>query len=600
MQLLDHRTFYALMIAGAKEVIHREQELNAINVFPVADGDTGSNLAHLMRMILRESRWCEPSVHMLDSIKQACLKGSRGNSGMIFSQFIIAMCDFLRVHPALNGAQFVEMCEHSAAMSRRSVQDPQEGTVLTVMKDWALALRSRLRESDLLLGLLQPSLQAAFISLERTKDQLPILHRHGIVDAGAKGFVHFLQGFVSSLSETAVSEEQPTSLTELTFSEGNASSHFLAEPPELRYCAEFLIDVKNDWEKLQHKVAAMGNSMVAVGNSHQGKIHIHTNVPDQIAEAIHERGHIVYQKVDDMQRQYDMLHRRQASVALVVDSACDIPEAWLDRYQIYRIPLLLELDGSVYLDKVTLRSQSFYDKLETLSEPARTSQPAQETISALYEQLLHHYDHVISIHLAKPLSGTFDACRQAASLINADRIHVIDSRTLSGAYGLLVLQTAEAIKAGKSVDDVRQSLLTAIPRSEILVSVPTLEHMIRGGRVSPMQGLLAKWLRMKPIVSLNHEGKSKLYGKTLFQRSNLRKMLKHLANLHARNPIEQYVVLHAEAEVESRTCVEAMTRLTGRAPVYVTSVSPVIGLNAGKGAVSVAMLLSNTNMREEH
>ncbi|WNR44542.1 DegV family protein [Paenibacillus roseipurpureus] len=600
MQSLNHRMLHRMILAGANEIIAREKELNAINVFPVPDGDTGSNLAHLMRMIVRETESSTDSSDKLESLKRACLRGSRGNSGMIFSQFILSMCSYMANCPDLKITQFIEMCEQSAAMSRRSVHEPKEGTVLSVMDDWVNALRTAFTPSEGLADLFNRSYAEACISLENTKHQLDELRKYNVVDAGARGFVHFLQGFIASLDDTLTVPGGVSQNLEPLVSPTvavDSPSHNLADSLEFRYCTEFMFDIKTSMEEVKQYISPMGNSIVAVGDGHQGKIHLHTDVPARVAEVIEDHGWIVHQKVEDMKRQHDMIYNRQASIALVIDSACDIPESWLDDYQIHRLPLYLQLGRSTYLDKVTLQSDTFYEKLERMTEQPSTSQPAQETISLLYEQLLAHYDHIVSIHLSKPLSGTYDACRQTAERIDPARIHVVDSRTLSGAYGLVVLQAAEAVAAGKPIEEVLALLASSIPRSEILVSVPTLKHMIRGGRVSPLQGRIARWLDMKPIVSVNQEGQSMLYGTTLYQRSSLGKMLKMISRIHRRNPIQRYVILHAGAEADSAHCVEEMVRMTGRNPLYITGVAPVIGLHAGKGAVSVAMMLSSENTR---
>ncbi len=601
MQTLSHRTFYRMVMAGAREIIARERELNAINVFPVADGDTGSNLAHLMRMIVRDTKWTDLPGQMLGTMKRACLRGARGNSGMIFSQWIIAMCDYMDGRPELRLAQFVEMCERSARKSRLAVHAPVEGTVLTVMSDWVAALKAKRDAAGGLADLLRRSFDVAKVSMENTPRQLVALRKHNVVDAGAKGFVHFLQGVSAGLendaaeAESAAEREAPPATDT---SACNDVRHELSETAEYRYCAEFLFDADSpDMDRIRTRLAALGDSIVSIGSRDQGKIHIHTNAPARVADAIQEHGSIVYQKVEDMRRQYDTIRGRRASIALVVDSACDIPETWLDDDQIHRLPLHVQVGGSTYLDKVTLRADTFYDKLDRLTEQPTTSQPSTETIEALYRQLLEHYEHVVSVHVAKPLSGTYEACRRAADRIDPERVRVVDSRTLSGAYGLLVLRASDAIRAGKSVDDVISVLASSIPRTDILVSVPTLKHMIRGGRVSPLQGRVARWLGMKPIVSVDREGKSKLYGTAFFARSGMNRMLRMIARCHRDNPIQQYVVLHAGAAADGERCVEAMTGITGFAPLYKTDVSPVIGLHAGKGAVSVAMLLQEDNLR---
>jgi len=605
MEILNHRAFYNMILSGAHQIINNKKQLNDINVFPVADGDTGTNLAYLMEMIMRETQWREPSSDMLERMKLACLRGSRGNSGMIFSQFIITMCNFLQQHHVLKDEQFLVMCEQSVETAYRSVAIPQEGTILTVMTAWVEEMRKQSWHSQGIQKLLRDSYSEVCTSLENTKFQIEVLRKHDVVDAGAKGFVHFLQGIIEAISypqdEVAVGMEQQANVANQLSSVAQASNpmedtHAFVnnQMPEYRYCSEFLFHVSTDLSTIKEQLGAFGDSLIIVGDHGQGKVHIHTNSPEQIAEVICMNGSITYQKVEDMQRQYESIYARNASIAIVVDSACDMPSEWLDKYQIHMLPLHLQLGDSTYLDKVTLGADTFYKKLEEVNEQPKSSQPSLDTITMLYEQLLVNYDHVISIQLSEKLSGTYQACCNAAKQVDPERIHVINSRTLSGAYGLLVHRAAEAVLSGQSIDEVIASIESWIPRTEILVSVPTLKFMIRGGRVSPLQGRIARLLNMKPIVSIDSEGKSLLYGKSLFKRSSIGKMFGLIQQLHRRNPIESYVILHAGAAEESMAyCEEEMEAITHMSPLYISSVAPVIGMNAGKGAISIAMVLED-------
>lgn len=631
MEYINHQSFYHMILSGARQIIVRENELNRINVFPVADGDTGSNLAYLMRMIVRETRWTEPSSVTLAAMKEACLKGSRGNSGMIFSQFIISMCEFMEKRQQIRHEEFLQMCDYSVKRSYEAVHEPQEGTVLTVMKDWVYLMGDTLSRSKGILEMLQHSFGKVCVSLENTKAQLKALQAHNVVDAGAKGFVHFVQGFMEyMLAEGAQSETAAAALAvgaqgktaefapegvqsetaavavaeaaEADLSLGEELEehrHIQDEPLKHRYCTEFLFDIQTDLETIKRLLLPLGDSAVVLGSGSKGKVHIHTNHPDQAAAVLHEHGSIVYQKVEDMQRQQEMIYRRKSRVAIVVDSACDLPAEWMDRYQIHMLPLQLQVGRSAYLDKVTIEPDQFYNLLEESEEHPRTSQPQQEAAAALYRRLLEHYEEVISIHISKQLSGTLEACRRAARETSAHRIHVLDSRTLSGAYGLLAKAAGESALAGRNAEDIILELEGLLSKTEILVSVPTLKHMVRGGRVSPLKGWVAKLLDMKPIVSVDQSGKSLLYGKTFFRKSNAGKLFEMVRRLHSQNPIGEYVVLHAGSGEAARLCRDEMMRITGREPVYTTGVSPVIGLHAGKGAFSIAMLLQHNHVRRK-
>ncbi|WP_254450533.1 DegV family protein [Cohnella herbarum] len=602
VELMNRRTFHDLILCGANEVIRHKEELNSINVFPVNDGDTGSNLAYLMETIIRESRWKEPSSETLKQLKSACLRGSRGNSGMIFSQFIISMCNFLLNNKELKQRHFLDMCEQSVKQAYQAVASPQEGTILTVMKAWVRVMRSNVDRTVGIQEMLIESYGEVCISLENTKTQMDILRKHNVVDAGAKGFVHFLYGFITEIKKPkAERTESEAAYQYETYQQGHEMeiNHLISHYDDngYRYCSEFLMNWDTDYFPVKEELARLGDSLVSVGDDKQGKIHIHTNDPDQIADLLAQKGTLVYQKVDDMRRQHEMISAPKASIALLVDSACDLPQQLMDEHRIHLLPLQIQIGNSSYLDKVTLKPESFYDKLASSDIQPKSSQPSPESITRKYRELLNHYDQVVSIHVSGALSGTYDACSTVAKQVNSSRIHVFNSRTLSGALGLIVLQAAKAIAAGASIEEIKKLLRDQIPKSEILVSVPTLKYMVRGGRVSPLKGKVAAWLNMKPIVSLDGEGKSVLYGKTLFRKSNMGKMIRMLEQIHQKYDIAQYVLLHAGASEEIERCRKLTESITGAKPLYISDVSPVIGASAGKGAISVAMLLANDNRR---
>ncbi|WP_256760641.1 DegV family protein [Cohnella sp. WQ 127256] len=604
MELLNRRTFHDLIICGAYEVIRHKEELNAINVFPVNDGDTGSNLTHLMETIIRDSKWKEPSSDTLMLMKSACLRGSRGNSGMIFSQFIISMCNFLLNNEELKEKHFLDMCEQSVTQAYQAVATPQEGTILTVMKTWVRVMKRNVDRTKGIQEMLIESYGEVCVSLDNTMNQMELLRRHNVVDAGAKGFVLFLSGLITAIKKPYLERTEarvaPAFQTEAQQHEHAIEiNHLISEYDDngYRYCTEFLLNWESDTSTMKEQLAHLGDSLVLVGDEQQGKIHVHTNNPDQIADLLTKKGTIVYQKVDDMKRQFEILSGPKATIALVVDSACDLPQHLMDEHQIHLLPLQIQIGTSSYLDKVTLQPESFYDKLSNAANQPKSSQPSPESITRKYQELLNHYDHVVSIHVSNELSGTYNACNTVAKQVHSSRIHVINSRTLSGALGLLVLQAAEAIASGASIEEIKMLLSNQIPKSEILVSVPTLKYMVRGGRVSPLKGKVAAWLNLKPIVSLDREGKSILYGKTLFRKSNLGKMKRKIERIHQKYGVAQYVLLHAGAGDAIMGFQKHMESIMGAKPVYISDVSPVIGASAGKGAISVAMLLANDNRR---
>jgi len=207
----------------------------------------------------------------------------------------------------------------------------------------------------------------------------------------------------------------------------------------------------------------------------------------------------------------------------------------------------------------------------------------------MYSLLAARYRSVIAIHLSGRLSGTLEASRQAAARAAGReglRIDVVDSRHLSGSLGLIVLRAAELAASGFSHDGIMRALPALCSGATNLVSVRTLKYMVRGGRVSPLGGLLAKVLNLKPIVSVDAEGKSVLYGKAFSVRANEDRIIKMALESNARAPFTRWAVVHAAAPAAARAFADRMAAALGSRPEFIHPISAVVGMNAGRGAVS--------------
>jgi len=159
--------------------------------------------------------------------------------------------------------------------------------------------------------------------------------------------------------------------------------------------------------------------------------------------------------------------------------------------------------------------------------------------------------------------------------------------------GLLVLKTAQSIESGASVESVVQSLKTDIANTKIFVSVKDLKYMIKGGRVSKPSGFIANALGLNPVISMDEEGNSALFGKTFSQKSSLNKIFKHIEAISKEKKVWNYIVLHAHNPEEAKRIEEKMLGITSKRPISVVDISPVIGMHAGNGAVAISLLLNN-------
>jgi len=201
----------------------------------------------------------------------------------------------------------------------------------------------------------------------------------------------------------------------------------------------------------------------------------------------------------------------------------------------------------------------------------------------------------VAIHLSGQFSGTLLNSKNAAQRISREfnkPVHVFDSKSLSGALGLIVLRTAMAIEGGASLDEILCSVPVWIQKSSVFVSVKTLKYMVKGGRVSRPKGFITELLHIRPIVSLDEEGRAKLIGKTLGQRANKNLILKKIEAQLTGQKIWNYVVLHAHNPEGAVDFTVRMKELTGIEPAAVVDISPVIGMNAGVGATAISIMIT--------
>ena len=589
MEHLDGRSFFDAFSSGAREVIDNQEGLNRINVFPVPDGDTGTNLAATLSHILGSTRVSDSAGDTADSMSSAAIAGARGNSGAIFAQFLCGLSEGFGRGAVVTLEHFARAVATARDRAYEALSAPHEGTILSTISGWSRSLAEHVINARTFHELFDRSLPDVELSVRRTPEQLDVLKRSGVVDAGAQGFYHFVRGARDFLRTGQSPADRPTDAPSVDLE----APHDIPGPSvalTFRYCTEVLADLDGGIEDLRPALAALGDSLIVVHAGSRVRVHVHTDRPDEVVELLRARGRVRQQKADDMREQYETVHHRRYPVALVTDSACDLPRAILDEHQVHVIPLRILFGDIEYLDRVTLTPERFGTLQRTARPYPSTSQPPAADLHRTFAWLARHYESIIAVHTSGKLSGTFAASAREAARVTGRKITVIDSRNLSGSLGLVVLAAAEAIAEGRSHDEVVAGIEAAIPRARILVSVRTLDYMVRGGRVSPLKGLLATLLNLKPIVSLDAEGRSVLFGKAFSVRANLSKILAMVAADHRARPLRSWAVVHSGVPDAARAFADRVRAVVGSVPRYVMEISPVVSLNSGPGAIAVVTL----------
>ena len=489
-------------------------ELDRINVFPIPDGDTGTNLVLTLRSMSEAVEGLQdPSASSVAShLADAGVLGARGNSGMMMSHFFLGFAE------GLDGQDRATPLDLAGAMRRASdslyqaVEQPIEGTILTVVRESIEEVERLAPVAEDLGALARQMLTAARESLERTPDLLPALHDANVVDAGALGFVRFLEGVVAltkggSLPEVDVAvtgRELPDAVAAARFPDGEDGSY--------RYCTEFIVHGSPPPERraLTAAITGLGNSIIVTRGHSVAKVHVHTDDPDGIERALSDVGAPVDRvKIEDMRAQH--LQRRRASraarVALVTDSTCDLPAEKVIEHDITVVPLTVMFGDEALLDQVDISHEEFIKRLKNPDEPQpTTSQPSPAQFDQSFTRAAEHADQVLGIFVAGSLSGTLGQAQAAAPRVQQASVRVVDSCSASLGLGFQVLRAAELAREGYGVDEIAAELERTRSMGGLLLTVDTLKYLKRSGRVGKAKAFLGGLLDLKPVLSVDADG----------------------------------------------------------------------------------------------
>ncbi len=588
IKYLNGERLYYAFISGAKEVIDNRKELNKINVFPVPDGDTGTNLSRTLNMVMVNVKADKSVKVTLNSMGDAALRGAIGNSGIIFAQFINGLKENTVEEKRLNVNNFVKTISKAVEQTYQAISEPVEGTMLTVMKDWSNSLEDIKSKTDDYEELMSESLKTAKRSLNKTQDTLEVLKKAHVVDSGALGFVYFLTGILEFIKTGKIEEinnyEVVMDNEETSFSE--------EDEIKFRYCTEaYLENVQKEIPNIRKELAELGDSLIIAGGSDKMRIHIHTNQPAEFFAELNNYSAIIDQKVDDMLIQYNIRYNRIAEIALVTDSIADLPQEYIDNNQIHVIPINLIIDDTNYLDKITITSDNFYDLVDEAEEYPTSAQPSIKMVEDKLSFLADHYESIIIITVSSNLSGTYETVKTASNNIkNGTEITIIDSKLDSGAQGLLVMEAIEKIEQGFKHEEIVEYIKNIKDQLYIYVSVDNFEYMVRGGRVSPLKGKLAGFFNLKPIVSLDEDGNGIAFAKA-FSKKAITNKIKDIVKDHKdKEGIKRYSIVHGDGKERAREYKKIFTNLIGQEPEYIMDISPVIGLSAGRNSVAISLM----------
>lgn len=592
---LSAADFADALRSGIYRVIADQETLNRINVFPVADGDTGTNLALSLGAslgILGDNAG-RPLGSLLASIADAMLDGARGNSGAIVAQFFQGMSDAAEGLDSFTPATFSNAVALGSEYAQDALNQPKEGTILSVIRAFATSLGEHGGRAGnaSMAELLRSALSRSRAALERTQSQLEVLRKAGVVDAGARGFFALVSGFADFVIDGTVAEKPPA-VDQVSPVSPSSISGPDDGPLQFRFCTECVVTGENiDRRKLRESLATIGDSLVLAGTKRKARVHIHVNRPDAVFDVARQYGTLTLEKADDMQRQQHSAHDGRARFAVITDSAADICDEAMERLDIHVVPARIQFGDRAYLDKVSISSEEFFRELASNPAHPTTSQPAPGDFRRQFQFLASHFSDVVYVSLSPAVSGTFQAAKSAAARIpGPGRIHVVDSRNASLGQGLLAVFAAECAGAGLDVDSALRALEAAIRRTSTFALVNDLRYAVRGGRVPPVVKSISERFRVTPVLQTTAAGEIKVRGALAGRKRRLRSFARYISRRVPGDRRLRISIGHAIALDEARTLAAHLQEQLGlMESCELTNLGSAVGVHGGPGTLVVGV-----------
>lgn len=450
IETISAEQFFNMVLAGADNLDLHKESVNQLNVFPVPDGDTGTNMAMTMQSAAKFIRQAETQ-SVEEYAKQAAygaVMGARGNSGVIFSQILTGFAKAMGGQQTIDADALVAGFNGGVQSAYKAVSNPMEGTILTVVREAAEALAGQYKKGMDILECLRIYIAAGHESLKRTPDLLPVLKQAGVVDAGGSGYLYVIEGMLASLEGKTIEKIEVEDRDEADLND--QFDHFFASPEDIvyPYCTEFLVrtkkhDVEEDIDVLKGMLHDLGDCMLVVGAGNTIKVHIHTNQLARVIECGASLGELDDIKINNMRSQNKALQNKGQQT---------------DQPAVYKDAIIVVCNG-----------EGLADIFNGLGATHIIS--GGQTMNPSTQDFLDVLDHIEAenIFILPNNKNIIMTAQQAAGMAKNNNVHVIPSKTFPQGISALMGYMPE-VDVDENINNMTGSL-AAVQSGEITQAV---------------------------------------------------------------------------------------------------------------------------------
>jgi len=457
MDYISQNELKKMLLFSSERIERDKEQINKINVFPVPDQDTGNNLSATLKGIKSniENKNFESIAELSDSVLDGALTSAQGNTGIIYTGFLAGFFPCIAEEKEVSAEKMGIAFEKGYERAKESIQDPKEGTMLDVIKAFALAIKDYSKKEKDIVKNFYFALEKANEALLDTPNKMEVLKKAGVVDAGGLGFLMILETYLDTLKEQ---EEDPFVIKTKQETEIMKPKRFIQILSNRYEVVALLDDGYCDEKQIREELDHLGNCLDIIKIKNRTKIHIHTDMPYEVRDIIKKMGNIESLRIEDMAKEVTgQKSVENVSIGMVIDERAGLSPKIISHYDIEVIPLRI-----IWEEGENVAGENVCQRIKEAKEKGISSCPKIEPIlpeffMESYKTQLQKFDDVLCIVSSSMLSNNYDSALKGRDLLSEEEkshIHVIDSKNVSAGQSILILEALEMIAEQRKIEEI--------------------------------------------------------------------------------------------------------------------------------------------------
>ena len=504
MDYISQNELKKMLLFSSERIERDKEQINKINVFPVPDQDTGNNLSATLEGIKSniEDKDFESIAELSDSVLDGALTSAQGNTGIIYTGFLAGFFPCIAEEKEVSAEKMGIAFEKGYERARESIQDPKEGTMLDVIKAFALAIKDYSKKEKDIVKNFYFALEKANEALLDTPNKMEVLKKAGVVDAGGLGFLMILETYLDTLKEQ---EEDPFVIKTKQGTEIMKPKRFIQILSNRYEVVALLDDGYCDEKQIREKLDPLGNCLDIIKIKNRTKIHIHTDMPYEVRDIIKKMGNIESLRIEDMAKEVTgQKSVENVSIGMVIDERAGLSPKIISHYDIEVIPLRI-----IWEEGENVAGENVCQRIKEAKEKGISSCPKIEPIlpeffMESYKTQLQKFDDVLCIVSSSALSNNYDSALKGRDLLSEEEknhIYVIDSKNISAGQSILILEALEMIAEQRKIEEIVRKIDKTIDKVNLYCIVEKNDWWNKEKK---------SWLKKKTRYSLGEMRRGKI------------------------------------------------------------------------------------------